>query len=141
MRWSEKTNVRIVMINANTRIDRTCSGLKNMMSRAPTAGAKVMIVRMCDVIRESMRSLSQKPRHDKNSAQQDPAGIDAYITRLHMTQRAGCTANHITCAVHRAVDNEAIDELPEELTRCGHDRPDDCRVVDLVDVILVRKDG
>ena len=54
------------MINANKRIERTCSRLWKSSSSAPTAGVNVMIVRMFDL----MISMSpQKPHHDQHSAQ------------------------------------------------------------------------
>src|SRR5690349_1595305 len=91
-RCSEKTKVRSAITSAKLRIERTWSRPKNKISRAPIVGVKVMIVRMCALMK-SITQLSQEPGHDQNSAKQNPADIRSYISALHVTQPAAGDAH------------------------------------------------
>src|SRR5262245_15784788 len=126
------------MTSANERIDLNCCEPKNSKSNAPTAGVNVTIVRMWDVMNESIISIvnslsSQKPGHDQDAAEEYPARVGPYISGLHVA-KAGCAiANKVGGFIHDAVDKSDVHKLPEKIARCAKCRPDDNGVIDLID--------
>src|SRR5437867_3639265 len=131
----------MVMINANARIERTCSRLEKSRSTAPTAGRNVMTVRMFDVIRSMFLSVSsQKPHHNRDSAEKDPAGIRTNIAGLHVAQTPCATADQVPGTVDQTIDDDNVDEFPKKLSRRTHNWPNKDRIVEFVDVVFVQHD-
>src|SRR5262245_45070031 len=109
------------------------------MRNAPAAGVKVIIVRMWDVIIESISF--QEPRYHQRVSKKNPAGVHAHVASLYATQTTRGRAHETADTINGLVDDVHVREFPEELASGCHDGLHDQRVVNLVDVVLVHQNG
>src|SRR5262245_50244748 len=105
----------------------------NSSSRAPSAGSAMSDVSIGKLKTAPLqRSRQQGVAEHQNEPEKQRDGVDAHRTRLKTTDERARTGHDAAYAVHRAIDEALVHDLPQAVLRQNPHRLDEHRVVDFI---------